>query len=385
VFPEINYILSALLLLPASTQLVIANQARPADTYLFAGFLPEIGKPTYDASSAFMTVHSVMAGLVGTSSNYPPGSFISASTLNEKTAKVANHVELQEEDLRTLQGLLQNLRATGTADAVLISDVLFVILNFFDKMVLQPHLDTAEFLRGQALCRGKIDWINNGIHLEVDYHIPARNRHAVRTGNDAYGGSTSKFWEDIRFLQTVLNYSLKAIVMHPNTFNVAAGNPVNGIEIISQVNNVYKVRRIIEFTNGGQRISSDNRDTVDIILYGLEAAKIDETNPGTTVGVPFIPRGIMLGVGTPPPSRFDVGQFAVGQGSTSNPQLYVPLGYTHIAPTIEGGGNIGRWRRVFTPELKPWAVVGQGVTNMLPVIDAPAQIATTESEMPSLT
>jgi hypothetical protein len=378
-FPSVNYILSALLLLPYNSVLRIANEARPAESYLFNQYLPEVLRPTYDVNSATMTVKAVMAGLAGTSSNYPPGGFIQASTLNEKTAKIANHVEMQEEDLKTLHMMVQNLLQTGYSQENVIEYIVKVLIDFYDKLTIQAHLDTAEFLRGQALFNGKLDWYNNGIHLEVDYGVPASQFLANRTGTDAYGGTTSKFWSDIRSLWSLLNWNVRAIVMHPTTFEQASQNPYNGIEILSSTGNVYKIHRIIDTPGGGQRPSTDTRETAEIILYGLEATKIDDANPRQTINVPFAPKGKILGVGNPPPNRFDIGRIAVGQGSTPAP--IIPLGFTHVAPTIEGGGRMGRWGRVFTPEGRPWAVVAEGVTNALPVIENPNQVAVASSDM----
>jgi hypothetical protein len=62
--------------------------------------------------------------------------------------------------------------------------------------------------------------------------------------------------------------------------------------------------------------------------------------------------------------------YVVGAGSRQ-PQAY-ELGYTHLAPTVEASGAPGRWARVYTPEQRPWQLVGEAVQNVLPVIDAHA-------------
>ncbi len=61
--------------------------------------------------------------------------------------------------------------------------------NFSNALLIQPHLDVAEWLRGQALCTGALAWTFNGLKLEVDYGIPAGNKLTHRTANDAYSGS----------------------------------------------------------------------------------------------------------------------------------------------------------------------------------------------------
>jgi len=48
------------------------------------------------------------------------------------------------------------------------------------------------------------------------------------------------------------------------------------------------------------------------------------------------------------------------------PTSNLRLGYTHIGPTEEADGALGRWARVYTPDDRQWELCGEGVTNGLP-------------------
>jgi hypothetical protein len=115
---------------------------------------------------------------------------------------------------------------------------------------------------------------------------------------------------------------------------------------------------------------------ITLIPYGLEGEIFDLANPGQTVTVPFMARGKVLFVGSETRPRF-----IIGEGST--PEVQNALGYTHLAPTVEGGGRPGRWSRVYTPESEPWSLEAQGVSNGLPVIESPDRIVVASTDMSS--
>jgi hypothetical protein len=69
-------------------------------------------------------------------------------------------------------------------------------------------------------------------------------------------------------------------------------------------------------------------------------------------------------------------------GSTIDPAADMALGYTHIAPTVEGNGLPGRWADLGTPDERPWELRGRGVSNVLPVIENPDKLVVLHTEMP---
>lgn len=348
----------------------IANQARPPADYLLAEFLPEQNKPSYQAKNNTMIVRSIMAGMAAMDSPFPPGGFIELKTFNEETAKIANDIRMPEAALRQLQELI--MRLMGQGDGVDDDFIQREALNFLDKTVVQAHLDTMEMLRGLALGKGAIDWTFNKKRLNVDYGLGS-NLLPARAGNDGYGGSASKFWTDVGLLQKALKYSVRAYIVHIDTLNMIIANSVNTINVLSQTDAVFEIQRRV--TQAGALVPSpDAREKITLIGYGLEGEIIDPANPNATLKIPFYPRGKMTAIGNNVTRGYQV-----GQGSTPAPDNVV--GYTHIGPTTEGGGRMGRWSRLFVPEAEPWSLAGQGVTNGLPVIEAPEKVAIATTDM----
>lgn len=338
----------------------LINEARPAANYLFASFLPERPMHSYEVKNGAMTVRSAMAGLVGMDAVYPPTGVVTASTFLERSAKIANQVTMSEQALRTLQEIMMYLQASNAATN---ERMVEEVLNFTNAVLVQPQLDVAEWLRGQALATGAISWKFNGLTLSIDYGIPAGNKLTSRSGNDAYSGSTSKFWDDVRSQGKLLRKASRIVrIAHPDLIEDIVANSVNAVRVISEDASQVTLQRMIA-QNGTNTPSSDARDSVQFIKYGLEAEVIVPGDTATTQKVPFMPKTKMLAIGM----GMNTG-YQVGAGSRQ-PQAY-ELGYTHLAPTVEGSGAPGRWARVFTPENRPWQLTGESVSNILPVIDS---------------
>ncbi len=349
----------------------IANAARPPADFLFATLLPEVPRYEYTAKAGNMIVRSTMAGLVSLDSPYPPSGIFELGTFMAEVAKIANEVSLPERSIRELQIMLMTLLNNNTPT---VETVQREALNFLQKVVVQSHLDTMEYLRGLALVTGAIAWTFNQIKLEVNYGIPAANILTTRTGNDAWGGSTSKFWTDVRLLRTQLRYNVRAFIAHPTTIDVILANTVNNLEIVNQVGYTFTLAKLVGTL---ERRSTDARDTITLIGYDAEAEVLDPASDGHTKILPFMPVGKILAVANNTRSGY-----RVGEGSTPNPAMDNSLGYTHLAPTVEGGGTPGRWAELFTPERTPMKLNGRGVTNGLPVIETPEKIAVASSDMP---
>lgn len=363
----------ALAALQAGAVFRVANEARTAADYLFASFLPERNKPTYTINSGAMIVRSTMAGLVGMDSPYPPGGMVELSTFLENTAKLANNVTLTEQALRELQAFLTQLQLQGRDTTQATIDE---ALNFLDKVVIQPHLDAMEWLRGQAL-QGSINWTFNGMNLLVNYGFPAANIFANRAGASGYGGASSTWWADLRTARKLLKGNVRAIIAHPDTVDMIRYNTANSLAAIDQVGDgssgtVYTFRRL----NAQGQFTADVADTFQIITYGKEAEILDLANPGSTIKVKFMTPGKLLVIG-----RNERAGYEVGQGTTQDPALGTELGYTHIAPTVEGGGRPGRWADLMTPPNQPWQLQGRCVTNGLPVIEAYDKVVVLSSDV----
>lgn len=353
----------------------IANEARPDGDYLFNTILPEENRASYDVDSGSMTIRATMAGLVGMDSPFPPGGATDLSTFLEKTAKIANSIKLSEATLRQLQDVAMRMFVAGQPTVPTITQNL---LNFLRKVVIQPHMDRFEWMRGQALL-GTLNWEFNQKALAIDYGIPSDNILTNRTGNDAYGGSASKFWSDVRTLRRLLNNNVRAIIAHGTTVDVVRDNTVNGLVTVNETTTAggrvqTVTMRRLNPTNG--QFSADVGDTVTLVGYSGEGEVLDPADLSKTIKIPFMLAGKLLGIGN------NTGNvFRVGAGSSNDPDIEQALGYTHIAPTIEGGGRPGRWSRLYTPQDRPWELRGECVTNGLPVIENPALIAIASTDM----
>lgn len=355
----------------------IANAARPPEDYLFNSILPSMNMDTYDIDGGSMTIKTTMAGLSGMDSNYTEGGAAEETVFGGKTGKMTVTSYLPERFLRQLQQVL--LRATAQAQPTdqLIQET---GLNFFNKVIVQSLLDREEWLKGQSLFTGAVDWTFNGKRLQADYGIPDENFLTPRTGNDAYGGTTSKFWVDYYTAQELLDWDIRAVMCHPKTLKeIMANAEVNQLQFVQsdQFRGVFTFARLVN-RSGNTVVSSDPRDFTTIITYNKEGEIWDLENPGYTKKVPFCPVGGLLFIGAP---RFN-NAFVVGQGSTQAPLIDTPLalGYGHVAPSTEGGGRPGRWGRIYVPEKTPWSLAADGVENFLPVIEDPTRIvvATTD-------
>lgn len=350
----------------------LINEARPPASYLFAQFLPERLSPSYAITGGSLSVRALMAGLVGMDSPYPEATALETSTFNAQSAKTAHRIDFPEAALRTLQDMVQRLQiAGGQANAAVVDEV----LNFTNRLLVQPQLDVMEYLRGQALTTGAIDWTFNQKRLQIDYGVPVANKLAARTGTAAYNGTASAFWDDVRAARRLLRGNVRAFVASPDTVDVIVGNPANNIMVLAESPDQVTVRRMIT-QNGVNTPSPDSRDALTIIRYGLEGEVIDLANPGQTIRIPFIKPGIVTALGNDAGTRYVV-------GAGSNPPNDYELGFTHIAPTVEGGGALGRWSRVYTMQNRPWSLTGEAVTNGLPVVESPDKIVIMTTAMPA--
>jgi len=351
----------------------LANEARPPADYLFNMVLPNINMDTYDVQNSTMTIRATMAGLVGMDSTYPTGGATEVSEMTGQTAKIAITQSLPEQTLRQLQSMLLRLTAQGVSTEDTIQQM---GINLVNKLIVQSIFDREEWLKGQALFTGEIDWTHNGKTLNANYGIPSGNFLTARSGNDGYGGSTSKWWVDYYAAQEILNWKMTACIMHPTTLKTIMQNAaVNELQFIAAdpATNTFMFQRIVE-RNGTPTLSTDPRDMIRIIAYNKEGEIMDLTTPGATTKVPFCPVGGVLWIG----EKVDVSSnvFVIGDGGTVPPELESPvtLGYGHVAPTTEGGGLPGRWSRLFVPQDKPWSLAADGVSNFLPVIQAPDRL-----------
>jgi hypothetical protein len=354
----------------------IANEVQPASNYAFTALLPELTRFTYDVKQGKMIVRSVMAGMVGMDSAYPPGAMAESSRWHAETAKLAIENYLPEESLRYMQDVL---RQTGLAQGASVQFIANEALNFLQKVVIQPLTDAQEWLRGQALSTGALTWTFNGKTLNVDYGVPAANKITPRTtGNaDWYGhATTSKFWDDILTMRRLLRYNVRGVWLNSRTADTIMMNQGNNARLITNEGGILSLHRII-VRNGVEVLSDDARERITFNIYDGEGEVLDPANPNSTKILKFLPDGKIIAVGNTAANGY-----RVGEGSTPNSNVNQnTLGYTHIGPTVEAGGRPGRWAELYTPEGRPWQLNGRGVVNTLPVIENPEKIVIMETDV----
>lgn len=353
----------------------LINERRPDPDYLLATFLPERLVPSYDVRAGSLTIRATMAGLVGADSPYPPGGLIDIAKFVEQTAKFAITTTLPEMMQRRLREFLMAIGEPERANEA----VRNTVLNFVEKLLVQPHMDTMEYLRGKVLTTGAIDWTFNQKRVQVSYGVPAGNIFAQRTGTSFYGGSASMFWADYRAGWNLLKGRVRAVIAHPDTINLIVSNPANNIMVVAQdaLTGSFTVAKNIGGANGPQIASPDQRDRAVLVGYGMEGEILNPLDPDSTILVPFISTGKVVMVGDPVPRGFSVG---LG-GQVATPTQELPIGYTHIGPTEEGGGALGRWARVFTPENRPYQIQGDSVTNGMVMLEAPEKLVILNTAM----
>lgn len=355
----------------------IARSARTPAAYLGARFLPERQRPTYDVTTGSMKIVPTLAGLSGMDSRYAQVGMMSARSFMERTAKITSSVVINENTMRELQEFgRQIVQGGGDVQGWLRGEVEAI----FNAVILQSQLDTMEWLRWQALSNGDgIDWQYNNVHLTVDYGIPDDNVLTTRTlvGNTAYSGSASAFWTDIREMQRLLRWNITAIVAHPDTVDAIIHNSVNTVRVVGQdpQGGWFDLQR---YTGQPDQSTGDARDRLRLWTYALEGEVVDPADPTATIKVPFLAPGKMVAIGNPGRNGY-----VVGMGAQEEPLDNRPVGYTHIGPTVEGGGVSGRWGRMYVPQERPFELHGEAVTNGLPVIEDPSKIVIATTELPA--
>ena len=159
----------------------IANTPAWDGPGLFEQLLPELPRNNYNVETGSITIRPTMAGLAAMDSPYPPVGQIDVATFLEKTAKIASSAVLSEQAQRSMQAEFARLLLDGGDTAAAMRQE---VLNFTDFVTVQPHRDTFEWLRGQALQKGELTWTFNKKELAVDYGVPSANLFAERTAGN---------------------------------------------------------------------------------------------------------------------------------------------------------------------------------------------------------
>lgn len=355
---------------------IVRDAPMPSDYHL-AMYLPEENRETYEVDSGAMAIYPTMAGLTGMDSTYAPVGAISTSRFLEETAKITSELPLSEKHLREIQRLIQRLQATNQ-DAMPSTQQELIA---FTMVLLHAHRDTAEWLRGQTIFNGAINWTYGGRSLTVDYNIPAANKPSTRTGTSAYDKADSTFWADTRLARKALGNNAEA-VMERETFYGIVDNPANAIKVEQLATDVqagalverYRLTKRLGTEN--VVVSDDARDSIVVTVYQREGSIIDPNDAKKTVPVSMVPVGKIAFIGSA--SR---PAYRPGRGAEPDLTNNGRIGYYHIAPTTEANGTPGRWARVFTPQDAPYMVRSEAAENSLPVVESPDKLFILSTEI----
>lgn len=337
----------------------------PDGEMLWQTFLPEQTRDTYRIDDSQLVVYSTMAGTTGRDSPYAPGGVVVASDFKEDVVKWSIEAALGENQMIKLQELARKIEIGSSSPQAMVE----TLLNFSDKIIAQSLRDGLEYARGRAIQDGELDWTFNGKRLQADYGYPAG--HVIARTQDAggdWGGPNTLFWSDIEHARRLLDRQVRVIVMTTNTLNRIIANDANKIQVTelsrSRYTASYSLKRVAQ-VGYANTIPEDYRSQIEIVTYDRNFTLFDPASADAMKHVPAMDDDKVIFLGQPTGIRFEV-------GSTELPEY--AYGYTHVAPSVEGGGNPGRWMRVYTPEDQPWRLIGQGVMNALPVIREPRRI-----------
>lgn len=345
--------------------------------YLWNTILPQENQVTYHINGGSMRIYPTMVQMVPMDTPPKPIGSVESNYFNENTTKWGGQMQFPEATLRQMQEFALYARGQGVQDGLNIGDInaaeakqITQNLFGFSDLLTKAQWDNFEWLRSKALTEGSITLANSGLDLTVDYGIPTANKITRSGSTDSYYGSAPKFWADIRTVFTKLrNFR---IIMNSKTYYSIVDNEHNNIRVVDSAGDS---RQIIKIVGTTEKDSSDARDRTTINLYDKSGSGI--TPKGVMKAVPFCPDGKIVIVGEEQAEGFEL-----TQGSTANPDTLFRLGYTHIAPTVEGG-RPGIFSRIFTPEALPWSLYGETFSNALPVIQNPNKIMILTTDMPS--
>lgn len=353
----------------------------PAE-YLWNTVLPVMPKASYYVKGSSMRIYPTMTGLVPMDTPYPPMGAMTSEQFFENTTKVGGVMNFPEATLREMRewaaSEFSRIADGSGLDAArtMRKEMLVNAVLRMSEVMLKGQWDTMEYCRSRALTKNQIDWTYGKINLKVDYGVPAANIRSY-SGTDSFYNTGSKYWTAMRYVYTRLAAGFTQ-VMNYQTYLSIINNPANNIVVTNDVRlgNGLSRKTVRYFDRSlTNYVAVDNRETQDIICYDKSGTVIDKN--GALKHLPFIDDGDIVFIGAEKPEGFEI-----FDGSTDDPTREYELGYTHLAPTEEGGQS-AIWQRVFTPEDKPYQLQGETASNFLPVIINPNRIVQIHTAMPS--
>ncbi|WP_198170819.1 major capsid protein [Deinococcus arboris] len=337
----------------------LANQPVPENEYALLAVLPEELRTSYEAKSGSLKVITTPAGETGMDSPYSQVGGIEVDAFSKPIAKWTAETTMTEAQQRELQAMVLNIRG-GAITGNGLEYIRNFVVNWLQKIIRQAFTDRYELMRGETLTTGQL-MLRGGT---IDFSVPSANKFATRTGNDAYGGSNSMFWRDMRAADAIVGVT-RTRVMSMNTLHQILDSTVSPVAVTSETTSaggnikIVTMRRLI---GANQTLSTDQRDGYTLVGY-RRTVKIK-------VGKNYADQQVL-----PDGKIAVVGGNDVSLTMTDGTVVVRPgLGRTHIGPTVEGDGRPGIWLSAHTPENRPMHAIAQGASNGLTILDAPERL-----------
>lgn len=362
----------------------LARAALQPDTYLFNRLLPRENRPDWHVTGGTMTITPTILGDVAMDSPYPPMGNLQSSAFLEKISKFGGQMFFTEQQQRELINMINALRVTasmdnrdafgdfdgqmrmfaerGSADNNTINGRRINTIFGIIRSITKSHWDTGEWLSGEALTEGKINYTFNDLEMDIDYDVPAANIDDY-AGNDRFDQSASKWWTWVKKVHTKLDNP--TFFLNSNSYYDITENDVNKIETLDITGMERRIRRYRDDAIVQKR---DARESMTVNVYNKAGSIMDVTTK-TLISKPFLKDKRVIAIGGLNPDAIEL-----NLGGVTDPDNELALGYNHIGPTIEGGGRPGIWARIFTPEGKPMQILAETAANMLPMIYNPKRL-----------
>lgn len=153
----------------------------PAREYLLGSFMPT--KPTYDMKFAYNVIdkkYARTASITGFNAGAPLRDKDGLSRHFAEVAKVQHGFRLDEEEL------LKFHRPRHDAER---DQAIEYVYDQTDNLINGVH-DVAEWMRAQAIYKGKLEYSENDVQINVDFGIPAGNKLTATVKWDNLADST---------------------------------------------------------------------------------------------------------------------------------------------------------------------------------------------------
>lgn len=363
----------------------LARNANMPQDYLFNRMLPRENRATWHTTGGTMTITPTILGDVAMDSDPAPMGNLAATLFSENISKFGGQMFFNEQQQRELiqmedearlnalrngmgggagdiDGQFRMFAETGRADNGTVNGRRINTLLGIVKSIQISHWNTSEFNAGEAMTEGKLQYNFSDLEMNIDYKIPTTNIFDY-AGNDRFDQSASKWWTFVRAVNRILKNPM--FYMNSNSYFDIVDNDVNKIQEIDITGNV---RRLRKYRDDAIVQKNDANERMSVNIYD-KAGSIMDVESKSLVSKPFLKDKRVVVVGE---LQADVIELTLG--GMEDPDNNLRVGYTHIGPTVEGGGRSGIYANIYTLPQKPQQLFTDTYVNMLPVILNPKKI-----------